>query len=673
MNLENAIVYDLESFPNFFSLNAIALNSDADVTFVIAPWRDDSAELVQWLRWFEQTQTPMIGFNNVGYDYPMLHHFYCNPSTGFAGLYEKNQSIIFGNDRFAHTVWASDRFAPQIDLYRINHFDNKAKSTSLKALQFAMRSASIVESEVPFGQPITQEQADRIVIPYNKHDTGQTKQFAHVCKSALDFRIGMIDQFGVDVMNWNDTKIGEEMLIKRIGPDVCYRRSPTGRREKRQTVRSSIALSEIIFPYVYFNHPEFNRVLDYLKQQTLTPDEFNGSDRIVTKGVFNNLKATIDGFDFCYGLGGIHGSRHREKIIATDEWLIRDIDVASLYPSIGIVNRMAPEHLGEAFTAAYSTIPTERKEWQQRKGKKCQEANSLKLAANGAYGKTNDQFSVLLDARYTMQVTVNGQLLLSMLAEWLLAVPTLRMIQINTDGITYYIHRDHLDQAKQIEKQWEEYTLLVLEDASYSRMWIRDVGSYVAESPDGSLKMKGAYWHPDPMRYHDSINEQQPSAWHKDHSCYVVQRAAVAAMVHGIDPATYVNAHTDPFDFMLRAKCGRADQMLWGDEQQQRITRYYIAKDGKPLAIMRPPSGPEGAYKRKNGLTDHEYHSVLSTLSEGQWDARIHTGNRSRYETRRTAVQAGHSVAICNNADEFDWSNLNRDWYINEARKLIID
>ncbi|MDZ7906352.1 MAG: hypothetical protein U5N55_11680 [Cypionkella sp.] len=75
---------------------------------------------------------------------------------------------------------------------------------------------------------------------------------------------------------------------------------------------------------------------------------------------------------------------------------------------------------------------------------KCQEANSLKLAANGTYGKTNDKFSALFDPKHTMAVTINGQLLLSMLAERLMGVPSLRIIQVNTDGITYYIHESQL-------------------------------------------------------------------------------------------------------------------------------------------------------------------------------------------------------------------------------------
>lgn len=37
-----------------------------------------------------------------------------------------------------------------------------------------------------------------------------------------------------------------------------------------------------------------------------------------------------------------------------------------------------------------------------------------------------------------------------MLAEKLMAVPTLKIIQINTDGITYYIHKDNEPMAAQV-------------------------------------------------------------------------------------------------------------------------------------------------------------------------------------------------------------------------------
>jgi len=690
-SLDNAVCFDVESFPNAFTLNAVMLHSDAEVTFEISDYRDDRHQLIQWFEYLRQNQIPMIGFNTIHYDYPMIHNIYKNPNLTAQQINQKNDEIIYGTNRFANVIWERDRFAPQIDLFKLHHFDNRAKTTSLKALQFVMRAENVMESALPFGINLTRDQLDQDIIPYNRHDTAETKRFAHHSMEAIQFRISMIEQFGLDVLNWNDTKIGEEMLIKRIGEDICFERvpvvdyvgnpvldwngNPRTKRQKRQTVRSRIALKDIIFPYIQFQHPEFQRVLSYLNSQTLLPDEFKeDTKKVQTKGVFSGLKATIDGFEFHYGLGGIHGSVAAQKIIATDEWLIRDIDVASLYPSVGIVNKLSPAHLGEAFTTAYATLPAERKEWQKKKGKKCSEANSMKLAGNGAYGKSNDEYSVLFDPQYTMTVTINGQLMLSMLAEWLMSVPTLKFLQVNTDGITYYIHRDHLEEAKEIEKRWEQFTCLVLEDVSYSRMWLRDVNNYIAEGTDGSLKQKGAYWHPDPLNYIGSIAEAQPPAWHKDHSAPIVQRAAVTAMVQGIDPAVFIRAHTDPFDFMLRAKVSRSDKLMLGDAEQQRLMRYYISTDGKPLVKISPPAkgAAVGEFKRANGVDEATFRAVSATLTPGQWDERIHTKNKSKHEMRQTALQAGHLATECNIATKFSFTNLNYHWYVNEARKLII-
>ena len=480
ITLDNAPVYDTECLPNVWTLAMEMLHSSVSAVWEISEYRDDRRALLEWFNWLASTQTPMIGFNIINYDYPMLHAIWQNPNITNAELYAKSKSIITSQDRFSNTVWANDRFTPQIDLFRLHHFDNKAKTTSLKALQINMRLPYVIESPLGFDDPLSKEQIDQQLIPYGDWDVASTKTFAHHSMSAIDFRLAQVEQFGPDVLNWNDSKIGSKILEHRLGDEMCYDRS-SGRRVTRQTIRDHVALSDIIFPFIQFNNPEFNRVLQYMLAQTLTPSEFEHDDRIVTKGVFAGLKANVDGIDFKFGTGGIHGSVERQRIIATDEWLIRDIDVASLYPSIAIVNNLAPAHLGDKFVAEYSNLPKERKEWQKRKGKKCVEANSLKLAANGTYGNTNNIYSPFYDPQFTMQITINGQLMLAMLVEWLLTVPTVKIIQANTDGITYTIHRDHLEHAKFIETEWERLTKLTLESVHYTRMWIRDVNSYIAE------------------------------------------------------------------------------------------------------------------------------------------------------------------------------------------------
>jgi len=650
------------------------LKTGVRAVWEISPFRDDRQPLMQFFQYLAQNQIPMIGFNNVHFDYPVCHFLFKNPFATAEQIYDKAMSIINSNDSFAHTIWPNDRFAPQIDLFKIHHFDNRAKSTSLKALQINMRSESVVDLPIEVGTVLNKQQIDELLVPYNDHDVDETQRFAIFSMDAINFRISLIPQFGIDVLNWNDTKIGEQMVIQRLGDGLCYDRS-SGRRRTRQTPRHQIALNDIILPYISFQHPEFQRVLDYLRGQVLRSEEINTfgeeAPTLRTKGVFTGLKAHVGGMDFYFGVGGIHGSVSSQRIEPHPDYLIRDIDVASLYPSIAIVNHLAPAHLGEAFVQIYSELPKERKKWQKEKGKKCAEANALKLASNGVYGKSNSMYSPFYDPQFTMSITINGQLLLCMLAERLLTIPTLNLIQINTDGATYTIRKDYEPHAAAVCREWEKLTNLVLEDADYNRMFIRDVNNYIGEYKDGSLKLKGAYWTPDPTKYHESISNAQPPAWYKNLSNCVSVRAAVAQMVYGIDVETFIKMCTNPFDFICGVKIKRSDKLLWGTTEIQRMTRYYVSTDGAPLVKIAPPVGAVGGFKKANGVTDAEYDRVMRETG-GQWDMRVCTKNKSKYEARETQVVAGYNVTVANNIKDFRFDNINYDWYIAEARKLLI-
>lgn len=684
ISLERAIVHDAECWPNYFSLYAEELNSDASALFVIAPWRDDRRLLMQWFNGLSSSVSPMIGFNSVGYDYEMYHAIWKNPHITNAELYALSKSIVnrpFGAPQ--RTVYPNERFATQIDLFKICHFDNKAKSTSLKALEINMRSRLVLESKLSFDEPITEFQAETIAIPYNVHDVRETKRFAQFNREPMEFRIGMSDRLNGDVMNFNDTKIGEKLLESRLGEAVCYQFVPkypgdnNPKRVPRQTIRNRIALKDIIFPYIVFQNSEFQRVHQWMLQQVLTPDDLDDPDaEIKTKGVFTGVVANVGGVEFKFGTGGIHASVLNKRFVADDEWLIRDIDVASLYPSIAIVNRLAPAHLGQAFVEEYAKLPSERKEWQAKKGKKCAEANSMKLAGNGAYGKSNSKFSFLYDPQFTMQITINGQLLLCMLAEWLLTVPTISLVQVNTDGITYRIHASQLDAAKEIEKTWQSYTSLTLEDAAYSHMFIRDCNSYIAQNAkDGTYKLKGAYWTPGIGEdYAKSISEAQPPAWHKNLSNIVSIKAAVAAMTQGIPVEQYIRFHADPFDFVSRVKVKRSDDLFLNGVEIQRTSRYYVAVNGYDLIKRSPPAKDYviGNYCKKNGVSEHEYNSIMATLPPNTHDERIHTKNKSRYKMREDNVEAGWKVCECNDMNDFRFDNINWNYYVSEANKLLI-
>jgi hypothetical protein len=663
ISLENAVCYDIETTVSAFTMNVQGLFSDVNMTFEISHYRDDRVALLAWFDYWQQTETLMVGYNSIAFDYPVIHFLWQNPGATVEDIYDKAQERIHDHTPF-NQIWQSDRFAPQLDLLKMMHFDNHAKRTSLKALQFAMRSESVMEMPLPFDQPMTGDQVRMMLVPYNSHDVAETKKFALYNLDAIKFRIGLSETLRGDVLNFSDSKIGSKILEQRLGDDLCYTWE-SGRKEPCKTRRDRIALADIIFPYISFQNAEFNRVLSWMRTQTISEDEVTG--KLKTKGVFTGIKARVGGIDFHFGTGGIHGSVSSQRFAATEEEALIDIDVASLYPNIAIVNGLYPEHLGERFVEEYAKLPKERKEWQAKKGKKCTEANAMKLASNGTYGNSNNEHSIFYDPKFTMTITVNGQLLLAMLAEWLLEVPSLQVLQINTDGITYRCRREWLRHAETIRSIWMRQTQLVLEEARYSRMWLRDVNSYVAQSEDGSLKIKGAYWYP--KRFPEDISEAQPPAWHKDFSAQICIAAAVEHMVNGVDIERFIYSHRDSFDFMCRAKVDRSSQLWIGDQQQQRITRYYIALSGGPLKKVSPPVGLIGTYKRKSGISDYEW---SQRPASGEWHPDFHTKNKSKYETREMGIEAGYLVAQCNRASDFDFSNLNYSYYVEAAKKLVI-
>ena len=552
----------------------------------------------------------MVGFNNVGFDYPILHTLLRMGRADAHTLYLKAQAIIASRDdedRWLHNVKPSDYVVPQVDLYRIHHFDNKARATGLKALEFNMRADSIEDLPFPVGTALTREQAE-VLRRYNQHDVAQTKAFYHHSKDMIRFREELTHKYQRDFTNHNDTKIGKDYFVMRLEEAgvACYDFGPEGRRP-RQTPRPVIHLKDAILPWISFQQPEFTRVLTWLKSQSITE----------TKGVFTDLTALVEGFTFVFGLGGIHGSLESTVVESDADHVIVDLDVTSYYPNLAIVNGFYPEHLGREFTTIYRNL------FEQRKGypKKSAESAMLKLALNGVYGDSNNRFSVFYDPLFTMRITLNGQLLLCLLAEGLLTIDGLQLVQVNTDGVTVRVPRAKLEALDIVCEGWMERTGLNLERMRYRRMFLRDVNNYIGEYEDGTVKRKGAY--------------EWKVSWHQNAGGLVVPKVAEKVLIEGAPIRETVANWPDKHDFMLRVKVPRGSYLQWGEGQVQNTTRYYIAKGGKPLIKWMPPLA------RK----------------PGEW--------------RQIGVESGWGVQVCNRIEDAVLP-VDVDYYVNEIEKLVL-
>jgi hypothetical protein len=608
--MSNDYIYDIETYPNVFTLALEHAEAPLHWMFEISDLRNDSREIVAFLQYLADTNSRMVGFNNLGFDYPVVHTLMKMGYSDARTLYDKAMAIIGAQDddnKWMHQVNPSDRYVPQIDLFKIHHFDNKARATSLKVLEFNMRSDTIEDLPFPVGTSLSPEQIT-LLKKYNAKDVRETKAFYFKTLDMIRFREELTLKYQRDFMNHNDTKIGKDyfaMKLEEAGVTL-YDYGPKG-RTPRQTKRPTIALKDAILPWIAFEQPEFTRVLTWLKEQIITE----------TKGIFNDITATVAGFTFVFGLGGIHGSVESKVIESTDDDLIVDLDVSSYYPNLAITNRFYPAHLGAAFCDIYKYLYDQRKTY----AKNSAENAMLKLALNGVYGDSNNQFSVFYDPLFTMSITLNGQLLLCLLAEGLLHIDGLKLIQINTDGLTVLVPRDNKWMVDTVRATWEARTKLQLEEAIYSRMFIRDVNNYIAEYVDGKIKRKGAY--------------EYDMDWSQNHGGMVIAKVAEKVLIDGAPIRQTVEQWPEIMDFMLRTKVPRSSHLAWGEDKVQNISRYYIAKGGKPLNKWMPP------LKAKPGV----------------W--------------RCIGVESGWNVQVCNDIKDVTLP-VDFDYYIREIEKLTL-
>ncbi len=609
------VVYDIETYPNVFTLAAEHVDYPITWAFEISDHRNDSKEIVRWLLWLKREGGSMVGFNNIGFDYPVLHMLIRSGVSDAATLYEKAKSIIecMEFDRFKHAVFPSDRFVTQIDLFKIYHFDNKAKSTSLKNIQFNMRMKNIRNLPFPVGKVLSLNEIE-ILKKYNVHDVKSTKDFYLQSLKAVSFREELSRTYQTDFVDFSDVKIGKTIFQKKLESFgvQCYEYTSAGRKPK-QSLRLNIKLNECIPDWVKFDNPEFQKIKDYLTSQTI----------VNTKGAFTDLSVTINGIDFVFGTGGIHASVNDRSYRSTDEHMILDIDVQSLYPSIAIEHGYYPEHLGSRFVDVYRELKKQRVSYP----KGSTENDVLKLALNGVYGASGDAYSVFYDPLFTMKITLTGQMMIAMLAEKLMTVQGLRIIQCNTDGVTMWILRRQYDEVKKVTHEWEQLTKMHLEYVEYSKMFIRDVNNYLAVDTKGKIKRKGAYGY--------------ELDWHQNHSSLVVQKVAEKVLIEGIPIRQAIEGWSDMYDFMCRVKVNKGTTLIGESDdlsyvELEPLQRYYVAKGGVRLFKLMPPL-PKNPDK-----------------------------------VRKIGVESGWTVCPCNDIDDAVLP-VDYDYYVEEIEKLCMN
>ena len=508
---------------------------------------------------------------------------------------------------------------PQLDLYKMWHYNNSARSTSLKALEISMNYPNVMESKIYHNKKdITLDEVEDI-LKYNINDVLATYEFYKKSKEKIDLRKSLINKYNINCINYSDSRIGEELMLKLYCDKI---NQSVWDVKKLRTKRNTINLNDCILNYIKFESKEFNELLYYLKSLIITE----------TKNAFKK-SVIYKGFKYDYGTGGIHGCIKSGVYTSDKEYMIIDADVASLYPNIAIKNNFYPKHLGKEFVEVYQSIIDQR--IQAKKDGDTTLADGFKLSANSVYGKSNDENSFLYDPKFTMQVTLNGQLLLTLLAEMLINKlgDDTKVLQINTDGITLRIPRAYKSIYEDTCQRWQDITNLTLEYANYDTMVIADVNNYLAQTTDGKIKYKGRF-------EIDKVVGNEP-AYHKDNSFKIIPIALKDYFIYGIPIEDTIKNHKDIYDFCGRQKFKGKDfgevhylktnesgNSIYDIVRQQKNVRYYISNNGS---------------------------TFIKQYAKGSQEF----------------INKGYQVTIFNEFKELDEYSINYNFYISECMKEI--
>lgn len=628
-------VYDIETLKNFFCATFVNFADPSDVhVFVICPWRNDFQALIDFLY---QAELKLVGFNNLGFDYPVLHDLMTHTDEADEMSGAELVELIYARSAFVLSEDFRREYdkplIPQLDLYRIWHFNNKARMTSLKYLQINMNWPDVREMPFHHSHNVKPGAEEADVLGYNLNDCLSTMAFYALSKGKIKMRKVLGAKYKRDFRNSPDTKIGESIFLYTMS-------KLTGLSERelssRRTPRKEIALKDAIPEGVYFGSDQFNGVLKGYRDTVVTNTRKITDDK--EKSLFS---VVFDGMKYDFGLGGLHGVR--ESGVYKD---LDSADVGGYYPSLSIVKNIYPHHLGEAFPQAHQVIKDERKLYV----KGTDESNALKLAGNGVFGTLNADWSPFYDPLALLKTTIGGQLLLAQLCEWLTMAGAGRIMMVNTDG--FEIEVTNREKYERMCELWQKEHKLTLDFSKYKTIAIRDVNNYIGVKANGEVKEKGKY-------------VVEPEIY-KDQSMKIVRIAVKEYFVNGIPVEKTINESTDIKLFMM-GKRARTGNLEWREaesltqlirEELPKNVRYYVSRSGGSIVKVLAAS----TTKKKKDILDPDQLNLF----------KVKTKTKEK-EFRIVSIHSGWRVTLFNKwVDKpFEEYGVEKQFYINEAKKLI--
>jgi hypothetical protein len=605
-------VMDWETLSNCSVVVFEDYKTDDIKIFVIHDLVNNFEELITFLTENKKNQEMHISFNGLEFDSQVTEFIFKNKKSlsELSGceiasrIYQEAQDVIERKKRGEWSKYPEYKLSfPQLDVFKLNHWDNVAKMSSLKWIQFSIDWKNLLEMPIHHSSTISTLEEIEQIVEYCRNDVSSTKQIMYLSKDQINLRKDLTQEYKINLYNSSEPSISKKLFL-------LFLEQKTGISQKElkemRTFRDKIEVKDILLPYINFKTKEFQDLLQAYQNLTIDPDKIKGAFKYILK--HKNVKTE-------YGLGGIHGAIDNGIYESKDEMIILSVDVKSFYPNLAIKNKWAPEHLPkEVFCEQYEWFYNERVKIPKKDPKNY----VYKIILNSTYGLSIDKNSFLYDALLGMSITINGQMLLSMLYEELsLNIPGSLPLMQNTDGLEMMIPVEYVDKFYDICKQWEKLTQLELEYETYQKMFIRDVNNYIAVTKYKEVN-KEKYEETKKAIPYDLYKEENGKfyvastkckgefefdklAYHKNKSYLVIRKAIFNYLIHDILPEKYLESNKNIFDYCAGSKIKgnwhftavSIKDGAYTEEKLQDTIRFYISNTGCKILKRHNTDGRE--------------------------------------------------------------------------------
>jgi hypothetical protein len=592
-------VMDYETLSDCFLGVFENYNTDETHVFTIGALRNDLPKIGNFFQQNIDHNEWHISFNGLGFDSQItqfiIENFDHLSTLGGVNcakaIYAEAQDAINRSNNREFSKYPEWKLAiKQIDIFKLNHWDNPAKASSLKWIQCSMDWHNVQDMPIDHTESITTVSQLQEIAKYCRNDVSSTKAVMKLCKKQIELRQDLSKEYNLNLFSASEPRISKEIFMFFLENAIQI---PKRELKQMRTFRNEIKVKDILLPYLQF---EGVKVFDDLhaKFKDLIVDGNN------TKGAFK-YSVEYRGVKTDFGLGGVHGAKR--GIYEEDEhMMIMSSDVTSFYPNLAIRNKWSPGHLpADEFCELYEWFFEERK-----KIPKSDPRNYVyKIVLNSTYGLSNDQNSFLYDPELTMRITINGQLSLMMLYVMLVEnIPGAIPIMQNTDGLETLIPRKYEQKYLEICSKWEQLTSLQLEHDTYQKLIVPDVNNYIGinsfkevekeefrkllqTSPELKFKREDGKCYIAKTKCKGRF-EFLDRALHKNKSFTVVSKALYYYFVHDIQPEDYIKTNKNIFDYcgQVKAKGNWKFKALSVTNQKfliedvQKTLRYFVSNKG---------------------------------------------------------------------------------------------